>query len=211
MYLYKYKDYKDYKDNQVAANKRKVGQWSKKTLDSYNWVDADILYMVVEYIILYNPDVSFGLCHGTRQGVEQKQFMEDFRFFGKEVEVLGTEISDTAEQFENTIEWDFHDVKEEWLNKVDFIYTNSFDHSYDPEKCLDAWMSCLTEKGLCIIEWTSQHSTYNEESFPENPFVASLDEYKNIIEKDYEIATIMNNTDGKKRKSKFIFIKNKAK
>ena len=34
-----------------------------------------------------------------------------------------------------------------------FIYSNSLDHSYDPEKALDSWMSCLNEKGLCFIEW----------------------------------------------------------
>ena len=36
--------------------------------------------------------------------------------------MIDTEISETAEQFPNTIQWDFHKVKPEWLSSVDFIY-----------------------------------------------------------------------------------------
>ena len=68
---------------------------------------------------------------------------------------MGTEISDNANEYDNTIEWDFHNVKKEWIASVDFIYSNALDHSYDPNKCLNAWMSCIREDGLCIIEHTS--------------------------------------------------------
>jgi hypothetical protein len=44
------------------------------------------------------------------------------------------------------------EVKPEWVGAVDFIYSNSFDHTYDPQKCLDAWVSCLTRCGVCVIE-----------------------------------------------------------
>lgn len=85
-------------------------------------------------------------------------------------DVIGTEISDTATQFENTIQWDFYDVKDEWIGKVDFIYSNSLDHSYDPEKALDAWMNCLTDNGVCIIE----HSSGDERSTELDPFGVQL-------------------------------------
>lgn len=52
----------------------------------------------------------------------------------------------------------------------DFIYSNSLDHSYDPEKALDAWMSCLTKNGVCIIE----HSSGDEKSTELDPFGAPL-------------------------------------
>jgi len=248
MYLHKYKDYEDYKYKQTLANKKKI---------NLTWADPIILHIVADFVMTRNPDVAFGLCHGTRRGVEQMQLMQDFRFFGKEVEVLGTEISDTATQFPCTIEWDFHDVKDEWLNNVDFIYSNSIDHSYDPPKCLDAWMSCLNEAGVCILEWGDQHGklgpndkidleTFStepserslvhgiiKEALPEDeqretvvltreidPFVASLDEYKNIIEKKYDILDIIENKrehhplgGGRRprRESTFIFIKNREK
>ena len=71
--------------------------------------------------------------------------------------MIGTEISPTATQFPNTIQWDFHDVKPEWISAADFIYSNSFDHSYDPEKCLSNWMSCIRSGGICVIEHTDLH------------------------------------------------------
>ena len=58
-------------------------------------------------------------------------------------EFLGTGVSDLATQFPHTIQWDFHDVEPEWLDSADVIYSNSFDHSYAPQRCLDAWMPYL--------------------------------------------------------------------
>ena len=86
--------------------------------------------------------------------------------------VIGTEISETAAQFENTIQWDFHDVKPEWLASVDFIYSNSFDHSFDPGKCLSAWMSCLKPGGICLLEHTNAHGPRSVNEL--DPFGAEL-------------------------------------
>ncbi len=97
------------------------------------------------------PGPAFGLCHGTRRGLEQKWFEERLG-----CEVLGTEISDTAVDFPRTIRWDFHETRPEWLGAADFVYSNSFDHSYDPEKALNAWMSCLRPGGVCLIEHTQK-------------------------------------------------------
>ena len=222
MYLHKYKDYEEYKNIQVIGNKQKL---------SYSWVNLNNLYKIVEFILDINPKVSFGLCHGTRRGFEQKQIKEEFSKRGKDVNVIGTEISDTANQFESTIEWDFHNVHPDWVNNVDFIYSNSLDHSYDPEMCLDRWMSCLNESGVCVLEWSSQHSERTprdtEELFENpkmpftarqlDPFVADLDEYKNLIVKKYDIVHIMKNSarasgssvrkDVRYKDNRYIFIK----
>jgi hypothetical protein len=204
MKIFKYKSYAEYKEVQTKANKRKL---------DWVWVDVNTLHEIAEYVINYNPDVAFGLCHGTRRGEEQKRLMEDFLSLGKKVKVLGTEISNTATQFEHTIEWDFHEVKKEWIDNVDFIYSNSFDHTYDPEKCLDAWMSCLNEKGLCIIDWSRQDEACSGVEHPSvDPFIASLEEYKNIIEKKYKIVDIVESHSinlGQDYGSVFIFIKKK--
>ena len=131
-------NYDKYKEVQVAKNKHKI-----KSV----WVSRHSVEKLSKYIKSLIPNPEFGLCHGTRRGKEQF-------FFSKflDCNVLGTEISDTAERFPNTIEWDFHEVKDEWIEAVDFIYSNSFDHTYDPKKCMNAWMSCLKKGGLCIIE-----------------------------------------------------------
>ena len=149
-------DYDKYRQVQTAGNKRKI-----KNV----WVREENIAFVSEYILSKIGDVKFGLCHGTRRGKEQE-------WFGKHLncEVLGTEISDTAEQFPNTIQWDFHEVKPEWIESVDFIYSNSFDHSYDPEKCLQAWMSCIRPGGVCLIE----HSSCNHHATKLDPFVAYI-------------------------------------
>lgn len=109
----------------------------------------------------------FGICHGTRRGKEQEWFR---KYLG--IDVIGTEISSTATTFPNTIQWDFHNVKTEWIDAVDFIYSNSFDHSFDPEKCLNAWMSCVRPGGFCILEHSTAHEASGASEL--DPFGASV-------------------------------------
>jgi len=138
-------DYKKYRQIQVEGNLKKI--------DSV-WVLEENIAFLSEYIKNAIETPEFGICHGTRKGKEQEWFRKYLS-----CEVIGTEISNTAEQFQHTIQWDFHETKPEWINAFDFIYSNSFDHSYDPEKCLNAWMSCVKMGGLCIIEHSSAHGS----------------------------------------------------
>ena len=137
-------DYARYKAVQTAGNRRKIDQV---------FATETNIDMLAAYLRRKLARVDKGLCHGTRRGVEQAWFAE--RLPG--CEVWGTEISDTADQFPNTIQWDFHEVKPEWLGAKDFIYSNSLDHAYDPEKALNAWMSCLRPGGLALLEHTDLH------------------------------------------------------
>jgi hypothetical protein len=152
--LYRYQkpdgtfDYEAYRQIQMAGNIRKIENV---------WVKEENISLLSDYIRRKVANVRFGLCHGTRRGKEQEWFRKYLN-----CEVIGTEISDTAADFPNTIQWDFHDVKPEWIDSVDFIYSNSFDHTYDPKKCLDAWMSCIAKDGICIIEHTSGHERASE-------------------------------------------------
>ena len=128
-------DYERYQQVQIAGNKRKIENV---------WVREENISFLSSYLRDSIADIEFGLCHGTRRGKEQEWFRKHL-----DCDVIGTEISDTAEQFPHTIQWDFHKVKPEWIDSVDFIYSNSFDHSYDPRECLNAWMSCM-KKGGCL-------------------------------------------------------------
>src|SRR3990167_9374750 len=136
-------DYERYRAIQEEGNKNKL---------DHVWVLEKNIAYLSKYLNKHLGKVSFGICHGTRRGLEQEWFR---KYLG--AEVIGTEISDTATQFSHTVQWDFHKVKPGWLNKADFIYSNSFDHSYDPEKCLNAWMKCIRPGGFCIIEHTDAH------------------------------------------------------
>lgn len=160
--LYEYKDkkgefeYQRYIDAQIDANKKKI---------DCVWVQKENIDFISDYIKNHIGSVDFGLCHGTRRGVEQGWFIENLG-----CEVIGTEISDTAKDFPHTIQWDFHKAKPEWINSVDFIYSNSLDHSYDPESCMNTWISCLKDNGILIIE----HSSDDIDSKVSDPFGAHL-------------------------------------
>lgn len=161
-------DYERYREIQIAGNKQK----------------RDLVWVIQENVEFLSRHIRerldreprFGICHGTRRGLEQQWFSENLG-----CEVIGTEISDTATQYPRTIHWDFHDVKPEWLDAADFIYSNSFDHTYDPQKCLDAWVSCVRRGGLCIIEHSSDHSFSGASEL--DPFGAD------IVQMPYLIAT----------------------
>lgn len=162
--LYDYKnenggvDYERYKSEQVLANKKKIGR---------SYANEQNIAFISNQLMMRMTDISFGICHGTRQGLDQKWFKEFLS-----CDVFGTEISDTAEQFADTIEWDFHDVKDEWIGKFDFIYSNSLDHSYKPDVCLRSWISCLRPGGVCVIEHSQHHGIWA--ASPRDPFGAEL-------------------------------------
>jgi len=192
--LYKYKNYKEYKDTQIKGNKNKIDEV---------WVSKKNIRFLAKYIKKNIPSPEFGICHGTRRGKEQEWFMKYLP-----MEVIGTEISPTATEFPNTIQWDFHDVKKEWISNVDFIYSNSFDHSYKPRECLDTWMSCIKKKGFCILEWTNGHVEYTKL----DPFGGSFKDYKKLIKKKYNLKDILkspNNRFYKLKKTYFFIVSHK--
>ena len=143
--IHKYKNYNEYKETQVFYNKKKLG---------HVWADETTLKMLCNFIKEnIKKDKIIGLCHGSRNGFEQE-------FFNKNIhnsEVIGTDISETAKNFKDSVVWDFHKVKNEWINKFDFIYTNSLDQSYDPKLALTTWLNQIKENGFIIIEHTDQH------------------------------------------------------
>jgi|TARA_X000001388_G_C2228209_1_gene121972 hypothetical protein len=204
MELFKYKNYEDYKKYQIEANIRKINN---------SYVDPNSLYSLLNYLI---EDLSIKpkliLCHGTRRGLEQQYIIDFLKPLGHTPEVIGTEISHTALDYPNTIQWDFHNTKPEWVNNTDVIYSNSFDHSCKPQECLDTWMSCLSKEGVCVLEYSPDCDNKSQAS---DPFAATLDEYKDFIKTKYEIIDILVNEgiqdEGLTHKGirYFIIIKNK--
>lgn len=156
-------DYDKYRQAQVDGNLKKIDNV---------WVREENVEFLAGYLRATVGDIQFGICHGTRRGKEQEWFRKYLA-----CEVIGTEISATATQFPHTIQWDFHEVKPEWLDAVDFIYSNSLDHSYDPRKCLDAWMSCISPRGVCILE----HSSGHERAHATDPFGAHISQMPYLV------------------------------
>ena len=143
--IYKYKSYEEYKKTQIYYNKKKIDKV---------WADEKTLKMISDFLKSnINLEKIEGLCHGSRNGFEQK-------FFNNQIpnsKVLGTDISDTALNYENSIVHDFHVEKKDWINEFDFIYTNSLDQSYDPKKALNVWLKQIRKERFIIIEHSDQH------------------------------------------------------
>lgn len=192
-------DYQKYKDIQEAGNKRKI--------DS-SWVTEDEIRFLSKYLNSKINSPTFGICHGTRQGLEQKWFSENLNG----INVIGTEISETAKDFPNTVQWDFHDENPDWIGKVDFVYSNSFDHSYDPEKALNSWMKTLKPGGICIIEHTQYHEPNAVNEL--DPFGATLDIMPYLIltwsKNTYSVREIITSPNNKKEfgNARYLIIKN---
>ncbi len=153
-------DYEAYRRVQEDGNRRKLHT---------RWVHRHVIAFLAGWLKANVDPLRFGLCHGTRRGDEQVWFRERLG-----IEVIGTEISPTAADFPHTIQWDFHHTRPEWLEAVDFIYSNSYDHSYDPRTCFRAWAACLRVGGVMLLEHTDQHRSDSVSAL--DPFGAERDE-----------------------------------
>lgn len=137
-------DYDLYRQVQEEGNRRKIDQV---------WVNEDAIRRLAHAALARGP-VRRVLCHGTRNGAEQRFFQAAI----PGVEVLGTEISSTATDFPDTIQWDFHDLKDDWVGAWDLLYSNSWDHAFDPERLFTNWIASLRPGGVMGLEHSDQHS-----------------------------------------------------
>ena len=144
--IHQYKSYDEYKETQIHYNKQKIDKI---------WADKDTLKIISNFLKenIQSNNIK-GICHGSRNGFEQKCFREEIL----NSEVIGTDISETALNFENSVVHDFHEEKNEWLNNFDFVYSNSLDQSYDPKKALNAWLKQIKKDRYIIIEHSDQHA-----------------------------------------------------
>ena len=159
-------DYETYRKVQVLANKAKI-DWRSVSQEEIDFVCHTLKNAGV--------DIRAVLCHGTRNGAEQSFFRNQL----PDAEILGTEISETASQFPMTIQWDFHEVKPEWRGHFDVIFSNSWDHTYDPHKLAPAWLACVAPNGALVLEWSNVHGDTPADMV--DPFRASLDGLTNLI------------------------------
>jgi len=143
-------NYDNYVATQTAVNKAKLHMTSMPELE------IAFLAQFVKETSAKAP-YQFGICHGSRRGNEQLWFAKHLCW--PQGTVIGTEISETATRFPNTIQWDFHKVKDEWLNSAAFVYSNALDHSYDPRIAITQWMRCVNvDWGVLLLEHNDFHT-----------------------------------------------------
>ncbi len=164
MKVWKYGSYMEYVEAQIEANKRKLRNV---------WVRDSTICAIVAYM---GFEVRNVLCHGTRNGAEQRMFQRHY----PNAYVIGTEISDTAREFPHTLEHDFHHPVQHWMEMFDTIYSNSLDHAYDPALALKRWREQLHPAGRMFIEYS--FTPENNTSNVSDPLEISWDEMLGLFE-----------------------------
>lgn len=146
LYLHEYSSYEEYRKVQIYHNYRKLDRV---------WADTDTLDLLGEALIeLYGEGPIKGICHGTRNGFEQNYLNDKF----DSLQVIGTDISPSARDYPNSVEWDFHDANPDWLGQYDFVYSNSLDQSWQPRQALESWLGQLRPGGVVVIEYSEEQS-----------------------------------------------------
>lgn len=140
MEVFQYKNYDEYVRSQKNAYHKKF-----KNV----WSIEENIRAIAEYLKQYNPQT--GICHGVRQGFEVLWFKK----YLPGCEVIGTDIGDPVLSLKNIkiIQHDFNLENENFIERFDFIYSNSFDHAYDPAKTFSVWFEQLKKGGRLVLEY----------------------------------------------------------
>ena len=158
--LLSFADYETYRRVQQEGNERKLHLVYAR--------ERDIAHLA-RYAQQRIGNVRAVLCHGTRNGAEIKWFKANL---SGSATVLGTDISSTASRFPDTIQWDFHEMKPEWAGRWNVVYSNSWDHAYDPKRAYQNWMLSLAPRGLLFLEHSKNHEPWAVNQL--DPFGATL-------------------------------------
>jgi len=134
MKKYKHKSKRQYIEAQKRKYQRKINRI---------WCKPAELQALADYVLGVMKPESI-MCHGVRTGFESE-------FLGKALncEYLGTDIAGARTL--KIRQWDFHDVKQEWVGAFDLIYSNTLDHAYSPEKALKTWRNQLKPNGILAL------------------------------------------------------------
>lgn len=166
MKLHKYRDYEDYRQFQIETTKRKIS-------DDVHWVGIAEITAIVALLQAHHSHPIRGVCHGTRNNWEVDSFKQAL----PDSDIIGTDISPDSEKY-GVIVHDFHEPKDKWLGRFDFVYSNSLDHSYNPQKAIDVWMEQLQPFGHLFIQWTKYD---NEQACGIAPFAGSKEDYRSLF------------------------------
>ena len=168
MKIFKYKNYQEYEKAQKDA-------FIKKNKNV--WAKEENIKTIAEYLKPRKPIT--GICHGVRQGWEVIWFR---RYLGT-CNIVGTDIGNTKKEF--IVRHDFnkplnHDIQ------YDFIYSNSFDHAYNPKSTFNIWADQVIKGGLIILEYDRRQEHTGEISKPVNkvdPVSIKVEELIELIPK----------------------------
>lgn len=192
--VHEFPDYETYRNVQIAGNKAKL----KKQFVKESHIQA-----LAEHLNRTCGKTSFGICHGTRRGLEQEWFRQ---YLTGDCDVIGTEISDTASQFPNTTQWDFHDENPEWQARADFVYSNAWDHAVEPGRAFSSWARSTRIGGLILLDHTRRHAPKAANAL--DPFGATLNALCDFLNQTLsefgEVSEILDRSDAPDYRAKVV-------
>jgi trans-aconitate methyltransferase len=94
-------------------------------------------------------------------------------------EIIGTEIAKTATRFPMTVQWDFRKPNPNWFARFDILYSNSIDHTNEPQQTLCVWRDQLANGGTLVIEFA--HDPENNRARSSDPLEMSLAEIETLF------------------------------
>jgi len=83
--------------------------------------------------------------------------MTEFKKHLPDVRIIGTDLYPDPAATEKIEKHDFHILKPEWEFSFDFVYSNSLDHSYNPQLAVYVWMESLKPEGRLFLGWYASH------------------------------------------------------
>ncbi len=142
--IFKRRDYKDYNEylNHQKEKLNKIGNMTK-------WLTKyDVIFRKVLNGRLKETQIDFKgksvLCLAARIGTEVKSFIDQGAF------AVGMDLNPGKENH-YVVHGDFHKIQ--YANEsIDIIFTNSFDHAFEPEKLVSEIERVLKKDGLLIME-----------------------------------------------------------
>ena len=149
-------DQEIYETIQIEGNLRKFDRSGVAS----DWLDR--LNPIAKEIKKRNPTSSNirkklkGVCMGARNGSEVLAF-ESLLNEDYEVNVIGTDISPSAETVQKMIVHDFHKPLPREYGAMDFIYSNSLDQANNPRLALESWLHSLSPYGCIYLEIQRGH------------------------------------------------------
>lgn len=179
MKQYEHLGYDEYREAQVEKNKKKFNR---------HFVKAEVIKWIARHAKSKIKEVDGILCHGVRNGREMDLFAKYF-----DCDIVGTDISETIWEVPRGVCWDFHDVNPIWNESYNVVYSNSFDHSYDPDKALSAWTDAMTtDRSALYLEWTDKGHGVNEVNDLDaaDCLQATLGEYVDLMKKYFRIVEV---------------------
>ena len=125
-----------------------LGTRSGREVDIFRFIFGDY---ILKKIVKYTEINRHGFNNLVPSILNYKR--SDIKNFSDGLNVYGVEINPQAKR-KDTLIASFDDLPENWNNKFDLLYSNSFDQSQDPSKTANAWSKILKNQGYLIFSFT---------------------------------------------------------